>query len=543
MKTPLKLLISASVILASVCLARAASRADSLLSVLKQTVAQRDVYKNSKEAEIKRLRTNYEKAPGGEKKFFALGDLLDAYTYYNTDSCFSILRRKEEMARKIGNPDLIVNARLNRANLLGQNAMFTDALAILDSIPPANVPEYLRPFYFYIKRTLYGNLTLLSVEEETRDKYRRLTQQARDSLMAIKAAGSFEHDLIQADSYNYAGSPDKAIALLLPYFNSGKLRERDRASCAYTLSESYRRAGNKEHEKEMLLTAAISDMKLASREYAALHKLAVMLYEEGNLDDAYEFLRICIDDAVAGNARMRQLELNETFPIVNSVYLDTVHRQSTHQIWMIVAVSMLLLFVIAGCWLLYRQNKRLDATKSQLQQAYTDIREASAVKDAYLGRYMDLCILYIAKIDGYRRHLRKILKSGKIDELEAELKSNTLITEDLKKFYANFDAAFLAIFPDFVDRFNELLRPEERIYPKGKEELTPELRIFALIRLGINESSRISQFLHYSSSTIYNYRTRVRNKAINSRDTLEEDIMKIGSGHATAFIDENPPEA
>lgn len=372
------------VIMALVPLARAASRSDSLLSVLKRTIADRDVYKNRKESEIEKLRHKFQNSPEGETRYFALGDLLDAYTYYNTDSCFSLLQRKEDMAAELGNPDFVVNARLNRANLLGQNAMFTDAISIIDSIPYANVPEYLRPFYFYIKRTIYGNLTLLSVDEATRGKYSRLTQEARDSLMSIKPEGSFEHSLIQADSFNHSDVPGKAIALLLPYLNSEKLGDRERASCAYTLSESYRLSGDRQKEKEMLAMAAISDMRLASREYAALHRLAVMLYEEGDLNDAYEFLRICIDDAVAGNARLRLLELNETFPIVNSVYLDTVRRQSTHQIWMIVAVSILLLFVISGCWLLYRQNKRLDTARSQLQQAYTDIQEASAVKDAYL---------------------------------------------------------------------------------------------------------------------------------------------------------------
>lgn len=217
--------------------------------------------------------------------------------------------------------------------------------------------------------------------------------------------------------------------------------------------------------------------------------------------------------------------------------------------WAIVSISLLSIFLLIAIFYVYKQMKRvaaarhevIDANKRlkelneelhrynlQLKEANHIIAENSYLKEEYIGRYMDQCSVYLEKMDNYRRSLGKIAATGKVDELYKNIKSSKFIEEELKEFYANFDNTFLQLFPTFVEDFNTLLAEGEQIYPKANERMSTELRIFALIRLGITDSVKIAQFLRYSVTTIYNYRTKVRNKAAGDRDQLEQEVMKIG---------------
>ena len=164
----------------------------------------------------------------------------------------------------------------------------------------------------------------------------------------------------------------------------------------------------------------------------------------------------------------------------------------------------------------------------KLKEANHSIAENSYLKEEYIGRYMDQCSVYLEKMDNYRRSLGKIAATGNVEELYKNIKSSKFIEVELKEFYTNFDNTFLQMFPTFVEDFNALLTNDERISLKTGERMNTELRIFALIRLGISDSVKIAQFLRYSVTTIYNYRTKVRNKAASDRNLLEQEVMKIG---------------
>jgi hypothetical protein len=174
-------------------------------------------------------------------------------------------------------------------------------------------------------------------------------------------------------------------------------------------------------------------------------------------------------------------------------------------------------------------NKELFATNQQLKETNNTLLEANLIKEEYIGRYMDQCSLYIDKLDNYRHLLNRTAAAGKINDLLHAIKSNQFIEDELKEFYANFDSTFLQLFPNFIEAFNSLLVNGEAILPKPGELLNTELRIFALIRLGITDSVKISHFLRYSLSTIYNYRTKTRNKAIGARDDFDAQVMRIGT--------------
>jgi hypothetical protein len=174
-------------------------------------------------------------------------------------------------------------------------------------------------------------------------------------------------------------------------------------------------------------------------------------------------------------------------------------------------------------------NHELSLTNDQLNSTNATLVEANLIKEEYIGRYMDQCSLYIDKLDGSRRLLNKTAAAGKIQDLLTAIKSKQFIDDELEFFYTNFDSTFLQLFPTFVEEFNSLLVDNDDTQLKQGELLNTELRIFALIRLGIKDSVKISHFLRYSLSTIYNYRTKLRNKALGPRNEFEEKVMQIGT--------------
>lgn len=321
------------------------------------------------------------------------------------------------------------------------------------------------------------------------------------------------------------------------------------AICAYTLSESYRLKGDREKEKELLVLSAIADMKTAVREYVSLRKLAVLLYQEGDIERAYAFVKICMDDAEACNARLRKLEILEIFPIINAAYEQKTENQQTRMKWALASISILSVSLLFAIFYVYKQMKKVAATRrevieankrlkelneelhssnEQLKVANHSIAENSYLKEEYIGRYMDQCSVYLEKMEKYRRSLGKIAATGNVEELYKSIKSSKFIDGELQEFYANFDNTFLQLFPTFVEDFNALLAQEGQIALKPNKRMNAELRIFALIRLGITDSVKIAQFLRYSVTTIYNYRTKMRNRAAGDRDLLEQEVMKIG---------------
>ena len=227
------------------------------------------------------------------------------------------------------------------------------------------------------------------------------------------------------------------------------------------------------------------------------------------------------------NARSRSLQTAGILSLIDLTYQAMQEKQNERlrfYLWMISILSLLL--VVAVVWI-YRQMKHLSVARAHLEQANEQLQMSNHIKEEYIGRFLKLCSTYIDRLDAYRRMVNKKLTGGQMEELLKMVRSRDVLDTDLKELYGNFDTAFLHLFPDFVGKFNELLQPEERIILRKGELLNTELRIFALIRLGIDDSSQIAEFLRYSVNTIYNYRAKVKNKACVSRDDFETCVMKI----------------
>ena len=177
---------------------------------------------------------------------------------------------------------------------------------------------------------------------------------------------------------------------------------------------------------------------------------------------------------------------------------------------------------------LQKLNTDLSEVNNRLNQTNNSLKESNIIKDEYLGRFLDLCSKYIDNLENYRKLLNKKAGTGKMDDLMKMLKSTRFSDDELKDLYLNFDTAFLKIFPDFVESFNQLLPETERIVPKREEQLTAELRIFALVRLGIADSGQIANFLRFSITTVYSYRSKMRVRSL-FKDSFEEQVLKIGT--------------
>lgn len=539
--------------LCTICMCRLhaadSSRADSLLLKLDQAIKERPIYMEQKELKLVELKRQLHRQIPDEERFAILGTLLDEYRSFNTDSALHMAEEREQIAIRLGNREYIDNARMNKADVLGMTGMYKEVMDLMRNIHIDRLPVDIHPYYYHIYRTVYGFMADYAVTAYEKKLYTELTDKYRDSLLLVNKDNLLIHTLIQSDQYNVRNEYDKAIRLLTDYLALQKDYEHDVAICAYTLSESYRLKGDKEKEKEYLIVSAMADMKTAVREYISLRKLAVLLYQEGDIERAYSYVKICMEDAAACNARLRKLEILEIFPIINDAYQQKTEKQQEQMKWALVSISLLSLFLLLAIFYVYKQMKKvaaarrevIDANKrlkelndelhlsnAQLKEANHSIAENSYLKEEYIGRYMDQCSVYLEKMDNYRRSLGKIAATGNVEELYKNIKSSKFIEGELKEFYTNFDNTFLQLFPTFVEDFNALLADDEQISLKAGERMNTELRIFALIRLGITDSVKIAQFLRYSVITIYNYRTKVRNKAAGDRDLLEQEVMTIG---------------
>ena len=539
--------------LCTICMCRLhaadSSRADSLLLKLDQAIKERPIYMEQKELKLVELKRQLHRQIPDEERFAILGTLLDEYRSFNTDSALHMAEEREQIAIRLGNREYIDNARMNKADVLGMTGMYKEVMDLMRNIHIDRLPVDIHPYYYHIYRTVYGLMADYAVTAYEKKLYTELTDKYRDSLLLVNKDNLLIHTLIQSDQYNVRNEYDKAIRLLTDYLALQKDYEHDVAICAYTLSESYRLKGDKEKEKEYLIVSAMADMKTAVREYISLRKLAVLLYQEGDIERAYSYVKICMEDAAACNARLRKLEILEIFPIINDAYQQKAEKQQEQMKWTLASISILSFFLLLAIFYVYKQMKRLAIARKEvidtnkrlkelneelhlsmhkLKEANHSIAENSYLKEEYIGRYMDQCSVYLEKMDNYRRSLGKIAATGNVEELYKNIKSSKFIEGELKEFYANFDNTFLQMFPTFVEDFNALLTNDEQISLKTGERMNTELRIFALIRLGISDSVKIAQFLRYSVTTIYNYRTKVRNKAAGDRNLLEQEVMKIG---------------
>ena len=277
---------------------------------------------------------------------------------------------------------------------------------------------------------------------------------------------------------------------------------------------------------------------------------ALIHYEEKKLADAFKFTQSAIDDVISSGIHFRAIEIYKFNSIINTAYQTEQSRSRSNLTTFLISTSIILFLLVLLVICIYiqmkkilkikralvqsnqellRLNDKLNNINNQLNDTNNQLYEISNVKEHYIAEFFDVCFSYISKMEKYQNVLYKYAINKYYDELIKKLKSSALVDEELTALYARFDKVFLGLYPTFVADFNALLKDGEQIVLKSDALLNRELRIYALLRLGITDSGKIANFLRCSTSTVYNYRTRMRNKAAVDRDEFENEIMKINS--------------
>ena len=522
---------------------------DSLLNILDKTVGNYQYFSQLKEERISKFKESLRITVSEPQKYEICSKLYDEYSSYKSDSALIYARLKLQIAEKLNDKRSLTDARLNLASIMGTAGLYKEAMDILSTISISTAPD-LKAYYFHIYRTIYGYMADYTVSSQEKKKYEKIIDAFRDSLLLVNPPQTGTHVMVKTDQLIVSKQFDEALVILLNYFPTIKDDDyHTKAIISYSIALAYEGKSQRNLEKHWLALSAINDIKCSTKEYISLRNLAFLLYEDGDIDRAYNYMKRSLDDALFCNARLRTYEISRMMPIIDKAYQHQTESKQRQMLITIISISILSILLAIAVFFVYRQMKKLAIARKNLSQANDKLNslnyelskinielrdanltlsESNLIKEEYIGRYMDQCSEYIDKLDNYRRMLNKTASSGKTEELIKELKSKDFIDEELREFYNNFDITFLQLFPAFVEDFKSLLIDDEYVQLKTGQLLNTELRIYALIRLGISDSVKISHFLRCSLSTIYNYRTKIRNKASGNRDEFEEKVMQIG---------------
>ena len=462
-----------------------------------------------------------------DESFERYGQLFDMYRGFNVDSQLVFVQKRLALASQTDILEHKQVAQLNNAEVLMRSGMYHEAISWMDMVAASPVEPVLRPYYFHLRRTLYGLMEDFSITEQERLHYHQLTQDYRDSIIAVEPEKSFVHELVRADALYAVGQYNQALEVLEAYEAANGAETESVNIRSITKAQIYRAMGNHKEEKRYLIISACADLQKALREYIALRELAVLLYNEGDVERAYRYMTCAIEDANAGNMRGRTLEIGMIYPIVESAYRKQIVMRERLLYGLIANIALIATLSVLFSVYYARQRKKLAIVNSKLKEANIDLKQSNHIKTVYVGHYMMMTSLLIERFDAWRKQLNQKIKSNDIEPVQKELASQRFTQEQLAAFYRDFDEAFLNIFPDFVDKVQDLLIDNYVFRTKPGEKLNTDLRVLCCIRLGITDSTQIASFLRYSLSTIYNSRTRMRNLAKGNRDKFEERVENL----------------
>jgi hypothetical protein len=504
---------------------------------LDKTLANSSLYLKRKNTSINQLKKTLRSTSSNDIRYGVYEQLYNEYKSYQSDSALVYARKSLQIAYKNHDTSQINKARINFASILGTVGMYKEAIDVLNQVEKTITPELKGDFY-WAKRDIYHGLTDYAIYSEEKNRYINLRQKYRDSAIVYLPVQSALYLIEKSERLIAERKYNQAIDLLLPIFDKTPKTDSNRAIIAYLISENYALKKDKELQKKWLTLSAISDLELVTKENVSLRKLAFILYEEGDIETAYQYTKRSLDDAVFYNSKRRTYEISKMLPVINEAYETKSQTNRSQLTVFLIFVSILSMFLLGVVILLFKQMKKLaKAQKSlslaneKLNQTNIELAETSLLKEIYIGQYMDQCSIYIGKMEEYSQKLKVMATAGKINDLLSTVKSKAFIDKELKEFYAQFDQTFIQLFPTFVEEFKGLLRDPESIQLKKGELLNPELRIFALIRLGIKDSTKIAIFLRYSASTIYNYRYEIKNKSLGPREEFESKVLLIGTSN------------
>ncbi len=545
MKNRLLLLL----VLASVCVGAWCHDLDSLYGVLDAEVAKSDIYIYNKEKWLAQQQIAIKNCRKDEGRYELAMQLYDELSSYDDTRAKSALRECLALAGKLGSNEkkIEVYARLAYQNSVA--GYYMEALSWLSRIDERKLTASTMPFYYYSCTHLYGELATYSDDESLSQEYYKKSDAYKDKFFAVADKESSIYRQRMASYLLSNGRLAQADSLCTRWEKTIDEDVHDYAIMAYYRSEIFKERKDEYNRRCWLAKSAITDCRNAVMNQASLWSLARLVGNDGEMKRSRLYVEYSWKFAKKFGGHTRSWQVSPIITAISENYRKELSQTNSNLTILLSLVSVLAILFLASLLFLYKRNnqlyvarnqmakingelekvnEQLHASNDKLSQVNRQLLDSNRVKDEYIARFLSLCSKYIDKMDAYRLKVNRKLKAQQYKELQSITSSEELREEEAKELFANFDAVFLRLYPNFVEEFNALLKPEFHQSLGEDNALTTDMRMAALIRLGVSDSANIAEFLRLSPNTIYNYRARLKSRCIGDRDTFEERIKEIG---------------
>ena len=513
---------------------------DGLYNTIDSLIEHRSKLLAEKEIRLKALKDGLQKGLDDDQLFKLNERIYDEYMAYNFDSAYYYINKNVERQRALGHADRFAASAVRMAHILAVSGIFNNARLLLNEVRVEDITTENKIDYYEqqselnLFRSEMANFTPLF------PAYVDSMQHYRQKILEIAPHDSYNYIFNLATYTCEQGKTDEAIKMLEGYLP--KLRQGDRhySIVTSTLAYFYTRKEQPQTREKYLLLSAISDLRANILENNSLRELSIILLERQEYKKAYNYLQQASEDAKLYGSRLRSLQAARLAPLITQAY-DTERVRTQNRTYILLAIlsviTLLLIGTIAFILSMMRKrraaiekintlNQELERRNAAIETANNEMKESNRIKDEYIGRFLELSSNYIQRGEDRAKLLNRLARDKKMAELYAELKSSASLNESIRLFYQNFDTAFLNIYPNFIKEVNSLMANGNQFEVDGGQKLTTELRILALIRLGINDNQKIADILRSSITTIYTYRSKIKSRAL-SKDTFEDGIRMI----------------
>ncbi len=508
-----------------------------LLKLLDSYIDKRNTYSEIKEEKIKKLKLKLRTADNNSSRLSLLNTIYHEYYTYSYDSAMVYANRGLALALSDNNTYYATLNRINRAAVLSTGGFYSQAETLLNEIGENNVPHQLKQYYYYTTTWLYSYWEAFCDKSEFKYYYRQKKHHFLQ--LTVNATPNNYVDLHAYLSGELAFLENPLSKTVLRYYttalNNSPVNSRVHASAAYCIARYYQEMGDMQRYEQYIVEAAISDIVCPLKENLALQEFSTYLYTKDAkyADRAARYIYCSMEDAKFYNNRLRMLEISNILPIIATANQEALAHKERIVRGVLAVMSFLSLVLLAMAIFGYKQNKWLARSRREVRSQNRQLTELNEKliatnhrRETYMRLFMDISAVYIRKLIEYRKLVSRKIKANQAADLLKTINSYKLAEEEATTFYTRFDRAFIELYPGFVDELNSLLLPESKIAQPSPNSLTTEVRIYALMRLGVTDSQEIATLLFYSTQTIYNYKSSMRARAIN-RDTFDEDINRL----------------
>lgn len=542
----MKLLIYLLLLLTMPLTAQGKTDEKTLLDRIDKMIENDQYYQGIKEKELKHLKQQAYEAEDNQTRLQFLDSIYHAYSAYRYDSAYAYMKQGLELAKKCHNTYYILRNQINQASILSVRGFYGKAENLLQSLNPDEMPYQLKLYYYFTFAWLYNYWESYAKNSDYAEEFHAQRKHYITLLIQSfneKNKKSAYYQYLMGE-YIYLDDPNSKESLN-HYQKAIKMtpaKSRIHAMSAYAIARYYRLTGNFDLYQEYLVEASVSDGLCQLKETVALQKLAYYLFktDASNSKRAAKYIQHTMEDAQFFNNQLRMMQISNILPVIASANQQAAERSRTRFLWGLIGVSMALVIILILSFVNNRQKNRLKKNKAEIEEQNEKQKEMNAQltelnqllietnikRETYMRLFMDISAAYISKLSDYRKLVSRKIKANQTADLLKTLNTHKLEEEEAQMFCNRFDKAFMELYPGFVTELNKLLLPECQLEVPTTHDLTTEIRIFALMRLGVTDSQEIATLLHYSTQTIYNYKSGMRAKAIN-RDSFESDINQL----------------